>query len=214
MIEESTEEGLPISQLCIKLQQWLREKCPSVAAGLDVDGASDEEIQLIEEKLEISLPHSFKQFIRIFNGSNEVCVLPDFHAFLSLEESLESRNEMIEVEEGFNEYGCQPDAVIDDSYLFHPKWFPFAIENYSYHSIYCIDLSPGPAGKVGQVVRWLSDGCRPELVASSFHVWLQEYVDGCESGRYVFSDEAECIVDMEKEKERRETVAESWCSIC
>jgi cell wall assembly regulator SMI1 len=68
-----------------------------------------------------------------------------------------------------------------------PGFIPFAED--SGGNLFCVDVAPGPRGKVGQVVRWeRSEGPVVDRRHASFTAFLQAYLDDLEAGRFEITD--------------------------
>jgi cell wall assembly regulator SMI1 len=68
-----------------------------------------------------------------------------------------------------------------------PSFIPFAED--SGGNLFCVDMAPGPRGKVGQVVRWeRTEGPFVDRHHASFTAFLQAYLDDLKAGRFEMTD--------------------------
>jgi uncharacterized protein len=66
----------------------------------------------------------------------------------------------------------------------HPGWIPLAQDGCG--NLYCLDLSPGPAGRVGQVIRWEVAGGPFAGSSVDLAKFLERYATALESGRFKY----------------------------
>lgn len=66
----------------------------------------------------------------------------------------------------------------------HPGWLPLAEDGCG--NMYCVDLAPGPAGRVGQVIRWENAGGPFAASSVDLAAVLERYASALESGRYTY----------------------------
>ncbi|MDI1450214.1 SMI1/KNR4 family protein [Polyangium sp. 6x1] len=66
----------------------------------------------------------------------------------------------------------------------HAAWIPIAQDGCG--NFYCIDLAPGPAGRVGQVIKWEVAGGPFASGSSDLATVLERYADALESGDHTY----------------------------
>ncbi|MDI1431464.1 SMI1/KNR4 family protein [Polyangium sorediatum] len=66
----------------------------------------------------------------------------------------------------------------------HEAWIPIAKD--SCGNLYCIDLAPGPAGLVGQVIKWEVAGGPFTTGSADLVTVLERYADALESGDFTY----------------------------
>lgn len=65
----------------------------------------------------------------------------------------------------------------------HARWIPLThIDTGDNH---CLDLAPGPRGKLGQLIEIWNDARLRLVVADSFTEWLTQFADDLEDGKFV-----------------------------
>jgi cell wall assembly regulator SMI1 len=92
----------------------------------------------------------------------------------------------------FDGISSEPQNGIRDDWV-NRKWIPFTHDGAGNHL--CIDLDPAPAGTHGQVITMWHDGLERERMADSFLDFFKAYVKGVLSGRYLYSDDYDGIVE-------------------
>lgn len=190
-----------MQEIWLRIEDWLRDNAPT---GLDVlaSGASDTKISELEEYLSIQLPEDVKASYRLHNGQIAYEYgLFNGCEFLSLEriknewqiwkELLDSGT--FQSADG-QDQGCEPDLGVANVW-WSAKWIPLTYDGSGNHD--CLDLAPAEGGKVGQIISMWHDDAARKIIAPSFRDWLQSYAEGLESGKFVFSDEYNGIVNVD-----------------
>ena len=70
----------------------------------------------------------------------------------------------------------------------HTGWIPLAEDGCG--NLYCVDLAPGLAGRVGQVLRWEVRGGGFAASSVGLATLLERYADALESGRFVYQPDS------------------------
>jgi cell wall assembly regulator SMI1 len=190
-----------MQEIWLRIEDWLRDNAPKC---LDVlaSGASDTQISELEEHLSIQLPEDVKASYRIHNGQTAYEYgLFNGCEFLSLEriknewqiwkDLLDSGT--FQSADG-QDQGCDPDLGVANVW-WSAKWIPLTYDGSGNHD--CLDLAPAEGGKVGQIISMWHDDAERKIIAPSFRDWLQSYAEGLESGKFVFSDEYNGIVNVD-----------------
>lgn len=136
-------------------------------------GASDEELQLLEDTLAVTLPEQVKSFYKVHNGQDwevgnepfvrNLTLLPISEiianwTFLQEELDLDEYTEL-DVEDGIKPF------------FWHAKWIPVA-ENGAGDYV-CIDTDPSETGTVGQVLYYWHDWENRSVEAKSFFEFIE-----------------------------------------
>lgn len=136
-------------------------------------GASDEEIQLIENTLDVSLPEEMKSFYRMYNGQ---VWQYDGNSFLR-NLTLSPTSKIIENWKFLQEEFDPADELELDigkeikPVLWHSKWIPIA-ENGGGDYL-CIDTEPSESGVVGQVIYYWHDWGNRSVEAKNFFEFIE-----------------------------------------
>ena len=69
----------------------------------------------------------------------------------------------------------------------NPRWIPITSDGSG--NLQCLDLSPGAAGSVGQLIDFDHETTHRFVLASSFRDALKTYLDEVLAGGYVYSDD-------------------------
>lgn len=202
-----------MTDLQIRLDNLLLREAPSIAKVLRPP-ASSAELDAAERELGARLPDDVREAYLWHNGQETHYQVhegqdtqwkrhPDFFAgfaWNSLEEVLRCwrlNNDCLD--DLLNGYGPQQDRLVSAdqrvrSDWWNPAYIPIARSNSG--DCLCIDLEPGPAGSVGQVIEWFDENSGDEhpLIAVSLRSHLQELADRLESEMLKFSGEMNCWV--------------------
>lgn len=158
-------------------------------------GATDAELQQTESSLGILLPDEVKASYRIHNGSNGKEMIGDpmqrvYHLYSSAEIVMDWQvqkswmDEYREDEDISFELNLSVRCCPNRGWWWHPKWLPLLANQKGVRL--CLDLAPGPAGQVGQIIALDSDAgdiC-PPVVAISWQALLAAFADNLEAGDY------------------------------
>jgi cell wall assembly regulator SMI1 len=178
-----------MTELWQRIENWLRSNAPSIAQGLNPP-ASIAEIQSTEKLLGIQFPDDVRQSYLLHNGqSQESPPMLEGWEWLSLERIRDEWTVWNELLQGGDFEGLENESdgqlIVTD--WWHPKWIPLTYSGAGDH--HCLDMNPGPQGKIGQIIEmWHDDGERP-WIAASFREWISSFADELERGEYVLSEE-------------------------
>jgi cell wall assembly regulator SMI1 len=133
-------------------------------------------LRRMKEKLPAKLPNSFVQSLKIHDGLRNSYLgqirLFDCWALLPVSAILRVWKMMtdLQAECGFGgDHVTKTPQIKNDSH-WRSGWIPFMDAG---DEMLVIDMDPGPAGKVGQVVVWSNSGSFPlRVLAGSFREWL------------------------------------------
>ena len=155
-----------------------------------ISGASEEELQALEERLGIRLPSDFKALYCYKNGSKYFSILPCVIDQRELPFSLMSLQEMESCKKYFQNrdtlltefpdyFSSQDLENMRDSrikpYLFNKKWLPFA--QYCDSCYLMLDFDPDREGQEGQIICYIHDPDEIIYVAESLTELIEGIVD-------------------------------------
>lgn len=161
-----------------RLENWCRQYHPRLLEVLN-PGATPEEIAAVEEAIGQRLPVDVRESFAIHNGGDRFVFGQDLRSTTELISEwqlwrgLEDMNEEIRY--------CMssfPALAIQLDYS-NPGWVPLANTNSDYLGV---DLAPGPAGSVGQVINFGRDEENKFVLASGWAEFLADYATFLESG--------------------------------
>ncbi|MGE7111186.1 SMI1/KNR4 family protein [Lysinibacillus sp. NPDC047702] len=138
-------------------------------------GATDEEFQLIENTLGVTLPQEMKSFYGIYNGQVWNLGIEPFVRNLTLSPISEIIENWMFLQEEFDPDDLLPDieyGVEVKPMLWHKKWIPIA-ENGGGDYL-CLDTDPTEEGVVGQVLYFWHDWGNRTTVAKSLFEFLEK----------------------------------------
>lgn len=154
-------------------------------------GATDEEIATAEAATGgFPFSEDFRSSLKRHNGQATYHVILGIGALLSTQEIVDQWSvwqELLDAGtfEDFDEEVSSEGGHVKPKW-WNPRWIPITHDGGGDHD--CLDMDPGEAGTVGQIVQmWHDDGNRP-LQAKSYLAWLTECADKLEDGRLVWDD--------------------------
>jgi cell wall assembly regulator SMI1 len=180
-----------------RIEAWLTANAAPIAAGLNPP-APDSEIRETEHLLGARFPDDVRaSFLRHNGQAHDSPWMMNGWELLSLERIRDEWKVWKDLLDGGDFSGIQSDA--DGSTVrndwWNPAWIPFTYSGSGDH--YCLDLSPGPHGNVGQIIEmWHDEGARP-VVAESFYTWMTSFADALGNDELVLSDEYGSLVRRE-----------------
>ena len=175
-----------------RFKQWLSLNYSDGLIDLNPP-ATDYEIEELTKILGVELPSDFLNVLRTHNGQKgESAWLFDSQEFLSTHRIIEEFNTWKNLlNTQFQGKSSTPDEGVKNDW-WNTNWIPFTSDGCGDH--YCLDLSPTNTGTKGQIITlWYESGER-EIVAPSFSLWFEEYVEQLYSGELIYSEEYNSIV--------------------
>ena len=175
-----------------RFKQWLSLNYSDGLIDLNPP-ATDYEIEELTKILGVELPNDFLDVLRTHNGQKgESAWLFDSQEFLSTHRIIEEFNTWKNLlNTQLQGKSSTPDEGVKNDW-WNTNWIPFTSDGCGDH--YCLDLSPTNTGTKGQIITlWYESGER-EIVAPSFSLWFEEYVEQLYSGELIYSEEYNSIV--------------------
>ncbi|MDQ2807415.1 MAG: SMI1/KNR4 family protein [Chloroflexota bacterium] len=169
-----------INEIWQAIEAWYQDKAPLVHDELR-GGASDAQIQQLEEKIGVTLPADYKASLQIYNG--EVSVHDYTYHGISMVLSKWTTMDQLRTEGKFaNAAVYEEGAGILQNTWWHSGWVPFASDGGG--NMLCIDTAPAERGVVGQILQ-MERGSGPGITEyKSFLAWLEGYRDDLYAGKY------------------------------
>lgn len=160
-----------MERLISRLDVWLRSNRASYYDQL-LPGATDEEIQRLEQSLGLSLPESFKVLYRWHNGQPDEFfeAFHDNKMFLSIQEIEKTWIDLKELLEG-------GDFEIENWWCV--GWVPFMHDGGG--NYLCLDLEGTFTGQKGQLLEFWHDDYGRDVLYPSFEDYLETLVKYFES---------------------------------
>ncbi|WP_313518876.1 SMI1/KNR4 family protein [Pseudomonas sp.] len=158
-----------------RLDAWLARNDPARLADLNPPASADA-IRELERTLGLTLPGAFVDCLNAHDGQRgQAGALFDGNQFLPIRHIAMSWSSWTELlEDGdFDGRVARPDAGIRDGW-WQRGWVPFASNGGG--DYLCLDLTPAPQGRVGQVIEVLHDVPQRVLVAPSFADWFGDFI--------------------------------------
>lgn len=175
-----------MDDLWTRLESWLSSNAPELVDQLR-PGADADALASLEHELGVTLPDDVRASLAVHDGTEESAGLVGGWDLLPVEIiASEARLMRGMVEDGaFGEATANAHPKLAGPW-WNPAWLPI-VSSGSGHFL-CVDLAPGPEGRVGQVVLFLHDAPERYVVAPSYRAWLEAVVRDLESGAYTRED--------------------------
>ena len=175
-----------------RFKQWLSLNYSDGLIDLNPP-ATDYEIEELTKILGVELPNDFLDVLRTHNGQKgESAWLFDSQEFLSTHRIIEEFNTWKNLlNTQFQGKSSTPDEGVKNDW-WNTNWIPFTSDGCGDH--YCLDLSPTNTGTKGQIITLWYESSEREIVAPSFSLWFEEYVEQLYSGELIYSEEYNSIV--------------------
>ena len=190
------------------IKVWYAEHLPEVLESLN-PGVSEQALNGFEDELKREvgqrLPQSLRDIYLQNDGQDRKTMYGIFFGleFLSLENLIDNWNVWRDVASDsfyadmidFSTF--YPEEAIKHKYAC-AGWFPFSVDGGGNHL--GIDLSPGPQGKIGQVINFGADEENKVVVATSFEAFLAWQLAQLQGGNFrmaVYKADGESIRGIE-----------------
>ncbi len=174
-----------------KLETWLAQHLPEILADLNA-GATPEALDVFAQTVGCELPEDFRKLYARHNGQKgETAGLFYGMQFLSLEQAAMEWGVWRDLGAdpsmgaGVN-YESVPAGAIQLQYI-NLKWLPFSSDYGGNHL--GLDLGPGAAGKVGQIINFGRDEHKKFVLAKTLEDFLFWYTSRLEAGEFRISEE-------------------------
>lgn len=175
-----------------RFKQWLSLNYSDGLLDLNPP-ATDYEIEELTKILGVELPNDFLDVLRTHNGQKgESAWLFDSQEFLSTHRIIDEFNTWKNLlNTQLQGKSSTPDEGVKNDW-WNTNWIPFTSDGCGDH--YCLDLSPTNTGTKGQIITLWYESSEREIVAPSFSLWFEEYVEQLYSGELIYSEEYNSIV--------------------
>lgn len=161
-----------MNQLWLDLESYLRRHNPQLLADLNPP-ASSAQVKDLEEQLGVTLPADFVQCLTLHNGQmGHAEGLFEGYEFLSARKILLEWSALRRLLDrgDLDEPLGKPDPAVLHTW-WNTLWIPFAANGAGDNL--CIDLTPGAAGNLGQVISYSHEFPRRSVKAPSFYLWFE-----------------------------------------
>lgn len=166
-----------------RIESWLATHAPRIKEFSLNPPAGQAEFDRLETLIGQGLPEDFKTLYRWHNGLNSETNIGslvyglDFYPLDKVERELAFYRK-----QWFLPSKANSSAIATDHKTW-PLWLPIADDGGG-RVVLCLDLSPSPSGRKGQVIFLDSEEDIAILVAASTADLLKEFADDLEAGRY------------------------------
>ena len=186
-----------------RILTWVKLHSPQTSQSLN-SPANDEDIAEVEAMVNLTLPASLKNLLKIFDGESDETWLALFgngNQMLSCKNVIEQYKIGQQIGEEFFEPEMETVEFwkdrIESSVVFvkgsvkpllrHPKWLPFTCMNGDVFRY--LDFDPAPGGVEGQIIEVDPEGCSYQVLANSLEDFYVLYAKQLESGEYKVGDD-------------------------
>lgn len=189
-----------------RIEAWLAVNAAELLATLR-PGATEAEIQEVEDFLGVALPEDLKSFYQVHDGQwvwqdkadfqPKDYALYNMHKFLSLARVQEEWQIWVDVHEDLPlEYKWVTLESGETIAAWSDKWIPLTSDGCG--DAFFLDLSAIlMGGNVGQIIDYEDCiGFADEIVAPSFRVWLETFATDLEAGHYWYDSEIGWLLDL------------------
>lgn len=170
-----------------RLTRWAAT-CP-----LDIvfnPGAKESVIAAAEAALGVTFPADLRAYLLLADGErwNSDGFIGDWQ-LLELKFIVQETQRMRAlVDDGSFNDNTNDETPAIKGLWWNPQWLPIVASGSGH--FFCVDLDPGPAGTVGQIILFLHDDAGRYLVAHSLRAWFERLAADFERGLYeIVTDE-------------------------
>lgn len=186
-----------------KIIGWAKMHSPQTLQHLNPP-ASDGDIKAVEEELGRTLPVTFKELLKQFDGEDGQSWLALFgngNQILSCKMMIEQYKLSQEIADQIDD--SEMDTVefwkdrVESNIIFvkgavkpllnHPNWIPFTSMNGDVFRY--LDFDPAPGGEEGQVIEVDPEGCSYRVITNNIEDFLAMYAIQLEDGKYKIDQE-------------------------
>jgi cell wall assembly regulator SMI1 len=178
-----------MNELWAEYEKWLQTHFPEGIMALN-PGAQEEEVDALESAIGVQLPADYRTCLRVHNGQKPDAVgLLWSNEFLSTSRILDEWQLMKQLlDDGHFAYPSESspkDAIKPD--WWNPRWIPVTSDGCG--NLECLDLAPGAAGFVGQLIDFDHETVHRCVIALSFRDAMKSYLAEVLAGGYAYSDD-------------------------
>ncbi len=173
---------------------WQRLAGWAAACPFDIafnPGAKESAIAAAETALGLTFPADLREYLLLADGErwNSDGFIGDWR-LLELKFIVKEAQQMRKLveQEAFGDNTNDETPAIKGLW-WNPQWLPIVTSGSGH--FFCVDLDPGPAGTVGQIILFLHDDEGRYLIASSLRAWFARLAADFERGRYEIITEAD-----------------------
>jgi cell wall assembly regulator SMI1 len=175
--------------LWMKYGDWLVAEFPEGARALN-PGATDDELAALQAAIGVDLPEDYRTVLRIHNGqqADSVGLLwgNEFLSTTRIHSEWQVMKQLLDEGHFPHRSVSSPENAIKHDW-WSPQWIPITSDGSG--NLQCLDLSPGPAGTMGQIIDFDHETVHRCVLASSFREAFQNYVKSILAGEYSYSDD-------------------------
>lgn len=171
-------KGNQMKELWLKYELWLKKNYSDGFKSLN-KGATEEELEKLESIIQIKLPESYRDCLKIHNGQTQENGILYSIEFLSIERIIDEWKLMKKL--------LDDGKFPSDSIWWSIKWVPIASDGGG--NLTCIDLLPFKDHDKGSIIDFDHEVADRAVLESSFENWFKKYVDDVLAEKYVYSDD-------------------------
>lgn len=180
-----------------EIESWLKANAPAIYEGLNPP-ASAQQVADAEKALGVRFPADCVASFQIHNGQKfDSPWLFDAWELLSLERIVDEWKvwkDLLDRGDFRESRSVSFGATVDD--WWSPLWIPLTYDGAGNHD--CLDLSPGPEGRSGQIIKMWHDDVERTVMAPSYEAWFSGFASDLKNGRCKFSEEYNGVIRDEE----------------
>ncbi|SNR29097.1 SMI1/KNR4 family protein [Hymenobacter mucosus] len=173
-----------------RIETWLAAHAPRILTESLNEGATESELSGLEAAVGKPLPPDYKALYRWRNGLDEesgnlgslfygLSFMPLTEVAADLQSRLHDSKQVPLM---------RTQAPVKADNLLNPSWLRLGFDGS--HTWLCVDLTPAPAGRYGQVIFVDEENQAAFRVAESAEALLAQFADDLEQGRYFLEPDA------------------------
>lgn len=192
-----------ITQNFKKLKEWFQNNYVEALDALNPP-ATEKQLQELKDVLGFDIPDELKELLRCHNGQKKRTEwFFEFQEFSPIERIISEYTSLKEMNNAgdFKKLTIETSKEIQSNTWWHNNWIPFTYDGAG--NFYCIDTSPTPTGKYGQIITFYHDSNDRDVLANSLTEWFNNLVNDYLNGKYFFDEKNGLLKKLDIEEEQK-----------
>jgi cell wall assembly regulator SMI1 len=185
-VGKAASASVSVSDAWQRIRTWMSKNAQPIAERLQ-PGATKKMIADAEAKLGLSFPDGLKEMLALCDGDDEAGLIGGW-SLLGIDAIVSRASLMKELQQKgiFDEAEADPHPRVRSAW-WSIRWIPIGSSGGG--DLICVDLDPGPQGKVGQVILFYHDDGKRLVIADSLAQWLGAIARDLEDDKYDYLGE-------------------------
>jgi cell wall assembly regulator SMI1 len=192
-----------ITQNFKKLKKWFQNNYVEALDALNPP-ATEKQLQELKHVLGFDIPDELKELLRCHNGQKKRTEwFFEFQEFSPIERIISEYTSLKEMNNAgdFKKLTIETSKEIQSNTWWHNNWIPFTYDGAG--NFYCIDTSPTPTGKYGQIITFYHDSNDRDVLANSLTEWFNNLVNDYLNGKYFFDGKNGLLKKLDIKEEQK-----------